>query len=139
MYHNKVLIFTDGGARGNPGPAAVGAVIYDETKTIIEKYSKYIGERTNNQAEYEAVVLGLKEAKKMGAREVDLYLDSELVVNQLLQKFKVKNKELEPLFVKAWNLSNEFKKVNYFHVTRERNKEADRLVNQVLDQEEKQG
>jgi len=138
MYHNKLILYTDGGARGNPGPAAVGAVIYDESKQIVEKFSKYIGKRTNNQAEYEAVIMGLEEIKKMGAREVDVYLDSELVVNQLSQKYKVKNKELAPLFVRAWNLSIHFKKVNYFHVTRERNKEADKLVNQVLDLKEKQ-
>ena len=137
MHHNKLIIYTDGGARGNPGPAAVGAVIYDESKKELERFSKYIGERTNNQAEYEAVIMGLEEAKKMDVCEVDFYLDSELVVNQLKQTFKVKNKELAPLFVKAWNLSIGLKKVNYFHVTRERNKEADKLVNKVLDFKEK--
>ena len=137
MLHDKVLIYSDGGARGNPGPAAVGVVVYDASKKELERFSKYIGERTNNQAEYEGVIMGLEEARKMGVSEVDCYLDSELVVNQLKQVYKVKNQDLAPLFVKVWNLSQEFKKVNYFHVTRERNKEADKLVNQVLDFEEK--
>ncbi|MCX7778814.1 MAG: ribonuclease HI family protein [Patescibacteria group bacterium] len=128
----KLIIYTDGGARGNPGPAAIGVVICHENKKIIKKYSKYIGEATNNQAEYRAVIDALKEAKKVGAQEIDFYLDSELLVGQLSRRFKIKNTELGQVFVKIWNLSQAFKKINFFYIPREKNKEADRLVNLAL-------
>ncbi len=125
-------IFSDGGARGNPGPAAIGAVILSDGK-VVEEISKTIGETTNNQAEYQAIVAGLEAAVKLGAEAVECFLDSELVVKQLKLEYKVKNKELAPLFVKVHNLSLKFKKISYTHVPRERNKEADRLVNEALD------
>lgn len=129
----KLIIYTDGGARGNPGPAGAGVVIYDEHKKKLEEHSKFLGHRTNNQAEYEGVILGLEKAKKFGAKEIDFYLDSELVVNQLAGKYKVKDKDLAPLFIKIWNSTVNYKKINYFHVERERNKEADRMVNEAID------
>jgi ribonuclease HI len=129
----KMKIYTDGGARGNPGPAACGVVIKDEAGNLLGKFSKYLGETTNNQAEYQGVILALEEAAKMGAGEIDFYLDSELVVNQLSQNYKVKDLGLQSLFVKVWNLSQKFKKITYQHIPREMNKEADRLVNQELD------
>ncbi|HLD27287.1 MAG TPA: ribonuclease HI family protein [Patescibacteria group bacterium] len=129
----KLKIYTDGGARGNPGPAACGAVIKDEAGRILGKFSKYLGETTNNQAEYQGVILALAEAAKLGAGEIDFYLDSELVVNQLSQNYKVKDLGLQSLFVKVWNASRNFKKITYRHVPREMNKEADRLVNGELD------
>ncbi len=122
----KIKIFTDGGARGNPGPAGIGVVVDGK------KFSRFVGERTNNQAEYEAVIFALQQAKKMGAEEADCFLDSELVVNQLNRKFKVKDKDLAPLFVKVWNLTFNFKKVNFFYISREKNKEADKLVNLAI-------
>lgn len=128
----KAIIHTDGGARGNPGPAAIGAVIEIGDKTYT--FKKYIGETTNNQAEYKAVVLALEKAKELGVEEVDLFLDSELVQQQLVQKYKVKNADLAPLFVKVWNLALGFKKVKYTHVRRNDNKAADKLVNQALDE-----
>ena len=128
----KVKIFSDGGARGNPGPAACGVVIKDEAGLIVER-SKYLGEATNNQAEYQGVILGLAEALKLKAEEVDFYLDSELAVNQLNRNYKVKNLELQSLFVKIWNLSQKFRKVSFRHVPREQNRAADRLVNKELD------
>lgn len=140
--YNKLIIYTDGGARGNPGPAGIGAVIYDGSLTKsataqgrkrIAEVSKYIGATTNNQAEYKAAIAGLEKAKQLGAREVKMYMDSELVVEQLNQRYKVKNKNLAPLFVKMWNLSISFKKVTYQHIRREMNKEADKLVNQAID------
>ena len=136
--YNKLIIYTDGGARGNPGPAGIGAVLYDpltssgQVKKIAE-VSEYIGKTTNNQAEYKAVIAGLEKAKQLGAKEAEMYLDSELVVQQLNQKYKVKNKDLAPLFVKIWNLSINFKKVTYQHIPREKNKEADRLANLAMD------
>lgn len=95
--------------------------------------SKYIGATTNNQAEYKAAIAGLEKAKQLGAMEVEMYMDSELVVEQLNQRYKVKNKNLAPLFIKIWNLSIGFKKVTYQHIRREMNKEADKLVNQAID------
>ncbi|MEK9130434.1 MAG: ribonuclease HI family protein [Patescibacteria group bacterium] len=124
-------IFTDGGARGNPGPGGIGVVIKYDNKVL--EFSEYIGHSTNNQAEYLAVILALKEAKKIDVKEIDFYLDSELVVNQLNRKYKVKNQELSILFIKVWNLSLEFKKITFTHIPREQNKEADRLANLAMD------
>jgi len=133
MRYTKLTIYTDGGARGNPGPAGIGAVIYNENKKVVKEISEYIGETTNNQAEYKACLRAMEEAKKLKATELDFYLDSELVVKQLKREYKVKNKELAPLFIKIYNLSQQFKKVSFTHVRREFNKEADRLVNEALD------
>ncbi|MAF24062.1 ribonuclease H [bacterium] len=129
---SKILtIHTDGGARGNPGPAGIGVVINDGQKD--HEFSEYIGEATNNQAEYKAVVLALSEAKKLGGTELNFFLDSELVVKQLKQEYKVKDKELGKIFVQAWNLIQGFKKVTFKHVRREENKKADWLVNRAID------
>ena len=129
----KIIIFSDGGARGNPGPAGIGAVLYDSKKQVLVKISKYIGETTNNQAEYQALISALKKAKELGGQELDVFLDSELVVKQLNREYKVKNKELAPLFLEVYNLSLNFSKITFTHVYRENNKEADRLVNEALD------
>ncbi len=131
--NKKLIIYTDGGARGNPGPAGIGCVFYDERKNKIAEVSKFIGETTNNQAEYRAVLAALEKAKGLGAKEIVLYSDSELVIQQLNQKYRVKNKDLAPLFVKIWNLSIGLKKITYQHIPRELNKEADRLVNLAID------
>lgn len=132
MKYHKLQIYTDGGARGNPGPGGIGAVIWSGNE-LIGRHKKYIGVATNNQAEYKAVILALEEAKKLGASELEFFLDSELVVKQLRQEYKVKDKELAPLFVQAWNLGFSFKKVTYTHIPREKNKEADKLVNEAID------
>jgi ribonuclease HI len=129
----KYIIYSDGGARGNPGPAGIGAVIYDEEKNKIAEISEYIGNTTNNQAEYKALIAALKKAKELKAEELDCYLDSELVVKQLKREYKVKNPDLSPLFLEIYNLSLSFKKINYTHVKRELNKEADKLANQAMD------
>lgn len=131
--NKKIIIFSDGGARGNPGPAGIGAVLYDSKKQVLVKISKYIGETTNNQAEYQALISALKKAKELGGQELDVFLDSELVVKQLNCEYKVKNKELAPLFLEVYNLSLNFSKITFTHVYRENNKEADRLVNEALD------
>ncbi len=125
-------LFSDGGARGNPGPAAIGAVIYKDDK-LIASISEYIGETTNNIAEYKALISGLEFASKNNIEELDCFLDSELVVKQLKKEYKVKNENLAKLFVKAWNLSLKFKKISFNHIRREFNKEADALVNKALD------
>jgi ribonuclease HI len=126
----KLKIFTDGGARGNPGPGGIGVVIKYDDKVL--EFSKFIGNSTNNQAEYKAVILALEEAKKIKAKEIDFYLDSELVVNQLNKKYKIKNQDLSLLFIQIWNLSSNFNKITYTHIKREQNKEADKLVNKAL-------
>jgi len=133
----KLIIYTDGGARGNPGPAAVGVVIYNEQNELVNKFSKFINQTTNNQAEYQAIIYALEIAKRLKAEIIDFYLDSELVVQQLNRKFKIKDKGLASLFIKIWNYSQSFKQVAFHHIPREKNKEADRLVNQILDQIQK--
>lgn len=128
----KAILHTDGGARGNPGPAGIGAVLTVNGEKKL--FKKYIGEATNNQAEYQAIILGLEKALEERVEELECFLDSELVVKQLNREYKVKNQELAPLFVKVWNLSQSFKKISFSHVYRENNKEADKLVNQVIDE-----
>ncbi|MBI3290668.1 ribonuclease HI family protein [Candidatus Falkowbacteria bacterium] len=128
----KITIHTDGGARGNPGPAGIGAVLEFDGRQ--KTFKKYIGHATNNQAEYQAVILALEKAKEISAGELDIFLDSELVQQQLSQKYKVKNQDLALLFIKVWNLSLNFKKVKYIHVRRNDNKLADKLVNEAIDE-----
>jgi ribonuclease HI len=129
----KIIIHSDGGARGNPGPAGIGAILNLEDGTILAEISLYLGETTNNQAEYRALIAGLEKAKELKAEEVDCYLDSELVVKQLNREYKVKNAELAPLFLQIHNLSLSFKKIKFIHIRRELNKEADRLANEAMD------
>jgi len=133
---NKLIIYTDGGARGNPGPGGIGAVIYDENKSKLTEISEYIGHATNNQAEYKAVIAALVKAKELGAVELEFYLDSELVVKQLKREYRVKNQDLAPLFLKIYNLEMDFKKISFKHIPREMNKEADALANQAMDRGE---
>ncbi|MFA7087993.1 MAG: ribonuclease HI family protein [Patescibacteria group bacterium] len=133
MAIEKLIIYTDGGARGNPGPAGIGAVLYDSKRQIVAEISEYLGVATNNQAEYKALVSALKKAVELGVAEVDCYLDSELVVKQLKHEYKVKNKDLAPLFLMIHNISLQFKKITYTHIPREQNREADRLANEAMD------
>jgi ribonuclease HI len=132
----KIIIHSDGGARGNPGPAGIGAVLTDETGKTLAEISRYLGETTNNQAEYRALLAGLEKAKDLGATEVACLLDSELVVKQLNHEYKVKSPDLAPLFLKVYNLSQSFKKISFSHVRRGFNKEADRLANEAMDRRE---
>lgn len=128
----KLTIYTDGGARDNPGPAGAGVVIKSNGQ-IIKTIAKYLGVATNNQAEYQALILGLEAAKKLGAAEADCYSDSQLLVEQVNHRWKIKNHGLGPLFIKVWNLSQSFKKVNFYYIPREKNQEADKLVNEIID------
>jgi len=130
----NLKIYCDGGARGNPGPAAIGVMIYDAKGQLLRKIGRYIGSRTNNQAEYEAVIRGLKEALSYQPDEIDFYLDSELIVNQLKGIYKIKNQGLKPLYQTSRDLISKFKRVNFHHLKRKDNQEADRLVNQALNQ-----
>jgi len=130
----KVLIYTDGGARGNPGPAGAGAVIYRNDK-LVASLKKYLGEATNNVAEYEALILALTEAKKLAAgSRVEVRMDSELIVKQMKGEYKVKDKNLKVLYAKVRELLQGFQSVEFVHVLREKNKEADELVNEAIDE-----
>jgi len=133
MSDNKFIIYTDGGARGNPGPAGIGVVIYNEQRQVVDRLSEYLGVATNNQAEYKAVLAAFKRAKELEATELDFYLDSELVVKQLRREYKVKNKDLASLFLEIHNLSLNFKKISYTHIGREFNSVADALANEAMD------
>ena len=133
MKYKKLKLFTDGGARGNPGPAGIGAVILNEEGKVIVEISEYIGETTNNQAEYKALIAGLAKAKELSVSELEVFLDSELVVKQLNREYRVKDKDLAPLFLQVYNISLGFKKIVFKHIYRERNELADKLVNQALD------
>ena len=131
----KLTTFTDGGARGNPGPAAAGIVIKNDRGETVAAFGVWLGHQTNNYAEYTALLSALQKSKELGATEVDCLLDSELVVKQMRREYKVKEPTLQKLFVQVYNLAEQFKKVTYQHVRRENNKEADEEVNKILDQQ----
>ncbi len=131
----KLFIETDGGARGNPGPAGIGVVICNEHGKILEEHAKYLGRTTNNQAEYRAVILGLQRAFDLGASAVEVRADSELLVKQANGEYKVKNLELAKLFLELKNLEARLHgRVRYIHVRREFNTRADKLSNDAMDQ-----
>jgi ribonuclease HI len=140
----KIIIYTDGGSRGNPGPAAIGVVFCNERNQIIKKYSEYLGEMTNNEAEYQAVIFALEKFKALFGKklakstEIELKSDSELLIRQLNGEYKILDEKIQPLFLKIWNLRLDFKKLKFKLISREKNKEADRLVNEVLDNQPRQ-
>lgn len=127
-----ITLNTDGGARGNPGPGALGIVLQDDG-FVIKKIGKYLGICTNNEAEYKALILGLETAMPYSFTEITCNLDSELIVRQLRGEYKVKSPSLRVLYDEVKNLEKQFKRVSYNSVSRIRNKEADKLVNEVLD------
>jgi ribonuclease HI len=129
------ILHTDGGARGNPGPAAIGIVLKKNGETIYE-FGSYIGKDTNNVAEYKAVLEGLKAALGKKVKRLTCYIDSELVVKQLTGDYKVKQAHLKFLWTQIKTIENDFIKVTYEHVKREKNSEADALVNKVLDKQQ---
>ncbi len=133
MKVKKVVIFTDGAAEPNPGPAAIGAVIKDTQGKLIAQISRRIGTTTNNQAEYRAVIAALEEALKLGATHVKLNSDSELVVRQITGIYRVKKAELKPLYRQVKQLQGLLQGFTITHIPRERNKEADKLTNMALD------
>ncbi len=129
----KYSIHTDGGARGNPGPAAIGCVIHDQELNKKYTISRCIGSTTNNQAEYQALLAALEKAYELQATHVDCFLDSELVVKQMRGEYRVRDRNLSPLYLKIWNLSLKFNSISFNHIPRSMNKEADALVNRALD------
>ncbi|HET7060476.1 MAG TPA: 4a-hydroxytetrahydrobiopterin dehydratase [Candidatus Saccharimonadales bacterium] len=132
-HPEKVKIFSDGGSRGNPGPSASGFVVLDMEDNVLVDKGIYLGVTTNNQAEYTSLKLALEECKKMGVQEVQVYMDSLLVINQMKGIFKVKNRDLWPLHDAIKQLAKGFKKIEFNHVPRELNKLADAAVNRALD------
>jgi ribonuclease HI len=132
------VIFADGGSRGNPGPSGCGAVIKagSEKGEILANLSKFVGITTNNVAEYTGLLIGLEKALAMGFSEVEVRMDSELIVKQIKGIYRCKNEGLIPLFNEAKRLQRQFKKFNIEHVRREYNKEADLLANQAMDKGE---
>ncbi len=129
---SELTIHTDGAARGNPGPAAIGYVIEEKGKLVTEE-KEFLGTATNNFAEYTAVVRALEHAKSLGASKIRLYSDSELLVKQMNGVYRVKNATLRPLYEQAQRLRQDFDAVNFHHIPREQNSEADRLCNEALD------
>lgn len=135
MVDEKIIIYCDGGSRGNPGHAGIGVFLPQFGK----EYSEYIGKATNNEAEYKALIFGLKKIKHLVGKEkskkteIEARMDSELIVNQMNAKYKIKEINLQQFFIEAWNLKQDFKKVNFVHVPREENKRADAMVNRELD------
>ncbi len=140
----KIIIYTDGGSRGNPGLSAIGVVYCNEKGQNIKEYSEYLGDNlTNNEAEYKAVIFALKKFKVLFGKqlakksEIEVRCDSELLVKQLNAQYKVLDSKIQPLFLEIWNLKFDFNRVKFKSISRERNKEADRLVNEALDSQAK--
>ncbi len=136
-----INVFTDGGSRGNPGIAGAGAVVKFKNET--KKYSQFLGDKiTNNEAEYRALILALKKIKqligKAKAKNANLkcYADSELMVKQLNHQYKLSNENIQQMFLEIWNLMLNFKNVEFFHIPREKNKEADAMANKAMDERE---
>jgi len=130
---DKLIIYTDGAARGNPGPAAIGVDIRDESGNTIAGISRRLGITTNNQAEYRAVIAGLEKAISLGARRVTIKSDSELVVKQLNGQYKIKNAALRPLYQEIVKLFGTLESVSITNIPREQNSAADALANKALD------
>lgn len=138
----KIIIYTDGGSRGNPGKAAIGVVFYNEQEQIIKKFGEYLGDNlTNNDAEYRAIIFALKKFKSVFGKaiadisDVEIRADSELVVKQLNGEYRLTDPKIQQFFIEIWNLKFDFQSVKFKHIPREKNKEADKLVNEALDGE----
>jgi len=138
----KFIIYTDGGSRGNPGKAAIGVVFCNEREQEIKKFGIYLGDNlTNNEAEYSAVVTALKKFRAGYGKalselaDITIKSDSELIVKQLNGEYRLTDEKIQKFFIEIWNLKFDFKSVKFKHIPLEKNKEADRLVNEALDQE----
>jgi ribonuclease HI len=140
----KIIIYIDGGSQGNPGPAAIGVVFCNEKGQCFKRYSEYLGENlTNNEAEYQAAIFALQKFKALFGRElakntdIEIKSDSELLIRQLKGEYKILDLKIQPLFLKIWNLKIDFKKIKFTLISREKNKEADRLANEALENKDK--
>lgn len=130
----RLRVYSDGAARGNPGPSGAGAVLIEPGGTVVAKVGKYLGTQTNNYAEYMGLLLGLKHAKSLGAKEVEVFADSELLIRQLGGRYQVKSPTLRPLYEEAVKLLNDFSRVKLVHVPREMNAAADEMSNRAIDE-----
>ncbi|MGF7186795.1 ribonuclease HI [Desulfitispora alkaliphila] len=130
----KITAYTDGASRGNPGKAGIGVLLLDENESVLKELSEFIGDATNNVAEYTAVIRALEVGLELGGIEFKLYTDSELLTKQIKGEYKVKNEGLIPLYQQVLNLKKEYDKFDVEHIRREYNKEADKLANQGIDQ-----
>ncbi len=133
MNVKRVIICVDGAARGNPGPAAIGATIKDERGRLIARISRRIGTTTNNQAEYRAIIAALEQAIRLGAKQVEVNSDSELAVKQINGKYRVKKAALKPLYQQVKQLQDLLESFTITHIPRRQNTEADKLANKALD------
>ena len=136
----KIIINTDGGSRGNPGPGAIGIIFSNEKGQSLKEYSEYLGDNfTNNEAEYRAVIFALQKFKALFGKklaqnsEIELKSDSELLIKQLNGEYKILDPKIQSLFLKVWNLRLDFKKIRFTLISREKNKTADGLANKALD------
>jgi ribonuclease HI len=130
----RLRLFSDGAARGNPGPAGAGAVLVDPDGQVVARLGKYLGTQTNNYAEYMGLLLGLKHARSLGTRELEVLADSELLIRQLEGRYQVKSTTLRPLYEEAARLLKDFSRVKLTHVPREKNKAADEMSNRAIDE-----
>jgi len=133
--YRNLKVYVDGAAVPNPGPSGIGVVIYDEKKKKIKEVKKYIGLTTNNVAEYKALIQGLKESKKLLPQSVNVFSDSQLLINQMNGRFRINNRDLGKLFQQAKNLEGKFEKVTYHLIDRNKNKAADQLANLAIRKE----
>ena len=130
---DKLIIYTDGAARGNPGPAAIGAVLKDTANKTIATISRRLAPTTNNQAEYLAIISGLEKAVSLGAKNIIVKSDSELAVKQIKGQFKIKNTALRPLYQQVVQLTGKLESFSISYIPREQNRQADDLANKALD------
>jgi ribonuclease HI len=130
----RLRVYSDGAARGNPGPAGAGAVLVDPSGQVVDRLGKFLGVQTNNFAEYMGLILGLKRARELGVQEVEVFADSELMIRQLGGRYQVKSTSLRPLYEEALRILNDFSRVKLVHVPRDMNASADEMSNRAIDE-----
>lgn len=130
----RVRLYSDGAARGNPGLAGAGAVLVEPSGQVVDRIGKFLGTQTNNYAEYMGLLLGLRRARELSVREVEVFADSELMLRQLGGRYQVKSTSLRPLYEEALSLFNDFERVKLVHVPREMNRAADEMSNRAIDE-----
>ena len=134
MDEKSILLYADGASRGNPGHAGIGVFICDQAGNSLKEISEYIGQATNNVAEYTALLKGLQACVQIDCNHITVYMDSQLVVRQLNGQYKVKNEKLRPLYETAVGLKQQINSIEFNHIPREQNKKADALANKALDE-----
>jgi ribonuclease HI len=130
--HGEWQLYSDGASKGNPGPAGAGWVLINDQGSVLVKDSKFLGEATNNEAEYQALILGLKNALSIGVQEIKVFMDSELLVRQISGLYRVKNPRLMIYFQQVRDLLNKFSNYVMIHIPREQNREADGMANEAI-------